>query len=396
VLYGVVGALLVGVLVLGGYIYIKQAAPAAQQVVEVQTPTTTVPPSTTLPPPPTTAPPPTIGAVEGKGAVALRAADVAFKRGDYDRAVSQAQAALHEDSGNATAKKLLGNAVDGQKAVSRFRAADAALARGDYATAMSETDAGRALASWDQRGPNLVERIQDAQVRAAAAAEQQKQQQAQQQKASQLNDLLGKADAALTDSKYDGAISLFESVLALDPQNQRAILGKSAAVQARAVERAAQSGQSAGTRPAASKAFVPSKTQAQSTETAPTGGIPGFEESAGVTAKKGTQAADLPGKINFEFEPATVKPGEKYTVRISLSNEGNAPIQVKEMIIATTFNGRRSPGGVAPQVKEVAPQQKAILKELVDVWREETTTWTMEVTVKTVRGETYKNQVTWR
>jgi tRNA A-37 threonylcarbamoyl transferase component Bud32/tetratricopeptide (TPR) repeat protein len=396
VLYGVVGALVVGVLALGGYVFFKsQATPAPPQVVVVQAPTTTAPPATTLPPPPTTAPPPTMGAVEGKAAAALKAADAAFRQGDYDRAVSQAQTALREDPGNVTAQKVLGNAVEGQKAAARFRAADAALGRGDYAAATTEAEAGRAAAPWDSRGPSLLQRIQDAQRRAEQQAQQQQQQQTQQKVAAQLGDLLGKADAALTEQKYDAAISLYDSVLNLDPQNQRAILGKSSAVQARAVSQAAT--QSMGAmRPPAGKAFVPGKTQAQSPETAPTGGIPGFEESAGVAVKKGTQAADLPGKIGFDIDPATVKPGDKYTVKVSLLNEGNAPIQVKEMIVATTANGRRASGPVTPLVKEVAPQQRATLREFPDVWKEETTTWTMEVTVKTIRGETYKNQVTWR
>ena len=390
-----ISVLFVLVISIGVFLYFKsQTAPAAPQVVVVQAPATTVPPPvTTLPPAPSTAPPPTLGAVEGKAAAAIRAADAAFKQSDYDRAVAQAQSALREDPGNATAQKVLANAAKGQEAAGHFRNAEAALGRSDFAAAQTEADAGRAAAPWDGRGTSLVQRIQDAEQRTHQQAQQQQQQQTQQKLTAQINDLLGKADGALTDQKFDAAASLFDSVLSLDPQNQRAILGKSSAVQARALAQAAQSG---GPRPALGKAFVPGKTQAQSPDAAPSGGIPGFEESAGVTAKKGTQAADLPGKINFEVEPPSLKPGDRYTIRVSLLNEGNASIQVKEMIVSTTVNGRKSSGPVPPLVKEVAPQQKAMLRELPDVWKEETTTWTMEVVVRTVRGETYKNQVTWR
>jgi len=397
VLYTVLGALLVGVLGLGGYIFFKsQAAPAPPPVVVVQAPATTVPPATTLAPPPTAAPPPTLGAVEGKAAAALRGADAAFKQGDYDRAVSQAQAALRDDHGNATAQRVLANAVDGQKAAVRFRAAETALARADFAAATTEAEAGRTAAPWDARGPSLLQRIQDAQRRTEQQAQLQQQQQAHAKLSAQINDLVGKADGALSDQKYDAAISLFDSVLGLDPQNQRAILGKSAAVQARAVAQAGQAASMGAVRPALGKTFVAGKTQAQSPESAPSGGTPGFEDSAGVIVKKGTQAADLPGRIGFDVDPSTVKPGDKYTVKVSLLNEGNAPIQIKEMLVATTANGRRASGPVSPLVKDVAPQQRAPLREFPDIWKEETTTWTMEVTVKTVRGETYKNQVTWR
>jgi serine/threonine protein kinase len=389
-----ISVLFVLVIGIGVFLYLKsQTAPVAPQVVVVQAPPPTVPPATTLPPPPTTVPPPTLGPVEGKAAAAIRAADAAFKQGDYDRAIAQAQLALREDLGNATAQKVLANATKGQEAAGHFRNAEAALGRSDFAAAQTEADAGRAAAPWDGRGTSLVQRIQDAEQRARQQAQQTQQLQAQQKLTAQINDLLGKADGALTDQKYDAAASLFDSVLSLDPQNQRAILGKSSAVQARALTQAAQAG---GPRPAIGKTFVPGKTQAQSPDAAPAGGIPGFEESAGVTAKKGTQAAELPGKIHFEVEPASVKPGDHYTIRVSLMNEGNASIQVKEMIVSTTKNGRPARGPVPPLVKEVAPQQKAMLREFPDTWQEETTSWTMEVVVKTVRGETYKNQITWR
>ncbi|HEU5320169.1 MAG TPA: hypothetical protein VFX28_05155, partial [Methylomirabilota bacterium] len=75
----------------------------------------------------------------------------------------------------------------------------------------------------------------------------------------------------------------------------------------------------------------------------------------------------------------------------------NAPIQVKEMIVTTTTNGRRVSGPVPPQVRDVAPGQRASLISLAgNVWKEDTQSWTMEVVVKTSRGEIYKNQVTWR
>jgi hypothetical protein len=59
-------------------------------------------------------------------------------------------------------------------------------------------------------------------------------------------------------------------------------------------------------------------------------------------------------------------------------------------------NGRAFTGPVPPLVKDVAPQQKAMLREVSDLWKEDTTSWRMEVTVRTVRGESYKNDVTWK
>jgi hypothetical protein len=104
----------------------------------------------------------------------------------------------------------------------------------------------------------------------------------------------------------------------------------------------------------------------------------------------------LDGSADVDIYSLSAKAGERFTIRVSLLNEGNAPIQVKEMIVASTLNGRRQSGAVPPLVKEVAPQQKAMLREVSDLWKEDTTSWRMEVTVRTARGETYKNDVTWK
>jgi hypothetical protein len=44
----------------------------------------------------------------------------------------------------------------------------------------------------------------------------------------------------------------------------------------------------------------------------------------------------------------------------------------------------------------VAPRDTAQLLLLPDFWKEDTTSWSMEVVVRTTRGETYKNEVSWK
>ena len=122
----------------------------------------------------------------------------------------------------------------------------------------------------------------------------------------------------------------------------------------------------------------------------------GFEETAGVQAQAATQAAELPGKIEFDLDPASPKPGERFTIRVLMRNEGRAPIQIQTMFVTTIVNGRRAQGPVAPQATEVAPAQTATLLSLPDVWKEDTTAWSMEVLVRTTRGESYKNKVEWK
>ena len=88
-----------------------------------------------------------------------------------------------------------------------------------------------------------------------------------------------------------------------------------------------------GPRPGgAVRTFVAGRTEAKGTEQ---GGLVGFEDSAGVDVKKGTQAAELPGKIVFEASPAAPKPGERFKVSVFLSNEGSQAIQLATMTVAT-------------------------------------------------------------
>jgi len=394
-IFAVLGIGVVAALAGVGYVIWKGQQPPkpdpAPSTVASLTPSTVAPVPTTQPPPATTAPPPTFVDTTNKS---LKAAQAAFRTGDYAKAVTNAQAALREDPGNADAQKLLGNALDGQKAKSHFEAAESAMRANDFAKAQSEADHGRQLAAWDSRGPEIIGRIREAQQR----AEQAKASQQQQQLATQVNVLLAQAEQALSSQKYDAAIAAYDEALKLDPNNQRAGSGKTSAVGARAISLAAANANAGNTGPSrpAGRAFAVGKTEAKGGEAAG-GAVPaGFEDSAGVTARSATQQADLPGKVFFEVDPQIPKPGEKYTVRIVMQNEGNAPISIQMMSVTTTVNGKRAQGAVPPQTKDVAPGQKATLLALPDVWKEDTTAWSMEVLVRTMRNESYKNRVDWK
>jgi tRNA A-37 threonylcarbamoyl transferase component Bud32/tetratricopeptide (TPR) repeat protein len=407
-LYVALGGLAVALLAAGGYIYVqKQKAEVAQLQASPSlpspSPVAAMPPPTEAPPTPapaTAAPPPTFAEATGKSAVAMRAAQGAFKKGDYDRALASAQQALKEDPDNKGAEKLAANAMEGQKAGTRARQAQAALDKGDFATAEAEALAANKLAPWDDRFTGLINRVRETQAssqREAQAREQRdaaaREQQQKQAAVGKVNDLLARADDALNKGQFDAAIQLYDESSKLDPGNSRAASGKTSAIGARALAQAAGAGGLRG----AGKAFVSGKTQAQSVETSAANAPPGFEESAGVSVKRGSAAAELPGKIQFEAKPEAVKAGDPYSVSIYLVNEGAGPISVKAMAVSIVKNGGRAGGPVQPLTKDVAPRQKALLLATpTDMWKEDTAAWQMEVTVSTARGETYKNTLSWK
>jgi len=382
---------LVAMGVTGWLAWKSQQAPPTPPVTEaVATPA--APPPTTLatpePPPVTLAPAPTFEEAGGKAAAQIRAAQTAFKAGSYDRAVAAAQEALREDPASESARKVLGNAQDGQRALVQLQSVEAALARGDFAAAESELEAARRLAPWDRGIADFSSRIGEAKARAQREAEVK----AQSARTAQITDYLNQANTAMAAKQYEAAIAFYNRILDTDPNNQAALIGKTGAIGAKSQADAAASGARPG---GAVHSFVFGKTEAKGTEQ---GGLVGFEDSAGVNVKKGTQAAELPGKIVFEAIPASPKPGERFKISVFLSNEGSQAIQLATMTVATVLDGKRQSGPVPLSVTTVAPGQRATVFQTPgeQVWKEGTQSWTMEIVLHTTKGETYRNVLSWK
>ncbi len=214
------------------------------------------------------------------------------------------------------------------------------------------------------------------------------------EQAAQVGALLASAERALEAQDYDAAVRTYDDALRLDPQNAIALMGRSTAINARVTARA--SGGAARGTPA--RKLVAGATSAQSAETkaAEAAMPPGFKTTPGVEVTRDTQPADLPGQIQFETEPDTIESGGNYTVRILFANPGAASIEIAEMLLTTTVNGRKQVGAVPPQVRSVAPKQRALLRSLSDMWRGDVKTWSMEVLVRTSRGEAYTNALVWK
>ncbi len=378
VLYVVSGGMAVALLGAGGYIYYTKMQPPPTTLAALPPTTLALAPTTVAtptPPPPTTAPPPTFGEAKGKGATAMRAAKAAFDKNDYERALSFAQEALRADQDNPDAKRMAENALNGQRAGARLRAAEAALRQGDFAAATAEAEAASRFAPWDGHATSMIVRIRDAQLqleREKAATAQTERAQRQQQLTNQVNTYINQATTALSNKQYDVAVKLYDEALKLDPGNMTATNARITAITAKALSEAPNTG--ATSRPAG-RSFVGGRTQASSAE---------------------TKAGAVP-ELSFEVSPDPVKSGEKYAVNVQLQNEGDAPIQIKGLQLITTINGRKGQGQLPPLTASVAPKQKALLYRVEnEIWKEDTSSWSMEAIVTTVRGETYRNSVSWK
>ncbi len=379
---------LVAVGVAGFIAWKSMQAPATPPVTQAVATPAPPPPTvaTPAPPPVTAAPAPTFEEAGGKAAAQIRSAQAAFKAGNYDRAVAAAQEALREDPQSESAGKVLENAQAGQKALVQLRAAEAALARGDFDAAEGELDAARRFAPWDRGVVDFSTRIAEARARAQREADQK----AQSARATQVNAALNQAATALQNKQYEAAIAAYDQALEVDPTNAAAVQGRQAAIGAKAIADAAAS----GPRPGGGRTFVPGRTEAKGTEQ---GGLVGFEDSAGVEVKKGTAAAELPGKILFEASPPAPRPGERFKVGVFLVNEGQQAIPLASMTVATVLDGKRQSGPVPLSVTTVAPGQRApVFQAPEQVWKEGTQSWSMEIVLKTTKGETYRNTLSWK
>jgi hypothetical protein len=197
-----------------------------------------------------------------------------------------------------------------------------------------------------------------------------------QQRAAAVSTLMTQAHAASASRNYDAAISMLDEVLKLDSQNAAALSARNAAVAARN---------------AARRTFVSGRTVVQ-TEKAKGGDLAGFD-SADVSVKKAT---DFQGRLEFAMNPPNVKPGDPYRLQVALVNEGKKAIKVSGMTFTITVNGQKSGNPIAPRVKEIAPQQRVVLEELPGVFPATANTWMAEVLVTANKGDSLKNQITWK
>jgi hypothetical protein len=151
--------------------------------------------------------------------------------------------------------------------------------------------------------------------------------------------------------------------------------------------------------PAARRTFVSGETIFA---TGPTGAeaslssgsdVPRGFDPGGVAVKA---APKVPAFIEFDVSPTTLKPGDPYTVRIFVRNQGKKVIKIRELRVASTLNGVRSESAVTPKIKDVPPELSALVAEVPSVWRPDVRDWTLEVALRSAHGDVYKNTVAWR
>jgi hypothetical protein len=198
-----------------------------------------------------------------------------------------------------------------------------------------------------------------------------------QQQAAQVNGLVAQAEAAYSSQRFEAAIGFYDEALRIDPREARATAGHQAATAAAFCWK---------------RSFVPGRTVVKSARGGSDSNLQGFES----TDVKVARAPDYSGLVEFVVSPARVKPGDGYSVRVSLTNDGKKAFRITSATVTAVVNGERSPVPTTPPAGDVAPRQAGALAQLGGSWLESTRSWTLEVTVSTAHGEAFSNQVSWR
>jgi hypothetical protein len=187
--------------------------------------------------------------------------------------------------------------------------------------------------------------------------------------AEQAARLLTAADVARLSERWDEAIGLYDEVLALEPDNAAARSGRE---------------QAATLKQVAARSLVAGRTLVR-----PAGKQAEFE--AGSLA----EVPDTSGQIAFEVDPLSPRPGDRYSARVYLTNDGKKDLEISLVTLTTSSNGRPTARNL-PIREKLAPGDRTFLEDVSDVWKEGTTEWSLEVRVRTKRGDMLRNLLTWR
>jgi hypothetical protein len=196
------------------------------------------------------------------------------------------------------------------------------------------------------------------------------------QQAARVAGLLAQGDQAVAARNFDAAVAFYDEVLGLEPGNSSASMGRTAAAAAAFCWK---------------RSFVPGRTVVQAGK----GGradLQGFESSDVKVAK----APEYSGLIDFQASPARVLPGDTYSIRASLTNDGRKVYRLANVTVSQVVNGNRSPVPATLPGGEIQPKQGIALVQTGGAWPEGVRSWTLEIVATTTRGDTFSSQVVWR
>jgi serine/threonine-protein kinase len=335
---------------------------------------------------------------------------------DFKSAIAQAERALKIAPENEEAQQILQRAQSQIVALEAAASeAQASLEQGDTQTA---TEALGRLLSLDPQHPAAVElsarlnRFFESQAHDAQAMAAESRSLADRAKASS-SELYGQAvarsreaDELLSRSEYAQAARAY-----LESSNS--FLRARRAAEAQAPPAGARVASPAA-RPTPPPTSVPAATLPPATAPPPAEPPPSVPPRPFVATPTTVQAAARPDKapagfdsqdvladrdfackLDFEYAPAAVSPGDSYSVKVFMANEAAKPIKMKSISLTVTSNGDREPRP-AQSVREAPARQRTLLGEFGGSWPEGVQNWSLEAVVTSSKDDSCRSRLTLR
>ncbi|HET7746840.1 MAG TPA: hypothetical protein VFM29_06040 [Vicinamibacteria bacterium] len=118
----------------------------------------------------------------------------------------------------------------------------------------------------------------------------------------------------------------------------------------------------------------------------------GFEAD-GVGVKR---APEVNGRLDLEVEPSGARPGQPFTVKVYLMNEGQKAIRLKELTYSMLVDGKWSHHAAPMPKGTINPKQRALVHEVPGEWKDGVKSWAMEVVATSNREDVYKTKLVWQ
>jgi serine/threonine-protein kinase len=153
----------------------------------------------------------------------------------------------------------------------------------------------------------------------------------------------------------------------------------------------------AAPQPAPRREFVESRTEHTPPSKGDESEILGFESEPGMEVGEISDSF-VPAEVVIEVSPGDAKPGDRYSIRVSLFNTGYRPIRVESLELVSRFGGKTTGKGqrILLSAAEVAPQTTALIYRVDGTWKESLNEGEIETTVALAEGGALTKRLSWR
>jgi serine/threonine protein kinase len=203
-----------------------------------------------------------------------------------------------------------------------------------------------------------------------------------------IDNYVSQAAEHLKNRNYEAAIAAYDKALEQDPTNVQLITGRNNVQMSLEQQKAAASVRALQISETATEYVSPSSGNE---------GPKGFE-TGGVKVQQATKAPENPGELVLQIQPETVQPGDPFTLRVRVHNQGNKPIGVRSIELVSTYGSKTTGKGqqLTPLVQRVNPRDTSVIWETRGTWTEDQNQGSIEAIVTLIGDAKLRKTIRWQ